>query len=143
MALVYTLMFWESLLAVFYTARQLFQTNWRRAGLELAALPRTGYFFVRNAAPLLLVVVILGVWAGVGIGLWRLYTSQLSKGVKIGVSMAIFLPLLSGFLGGLYSSRKTILQAKRLDELAFMPDESITMNPIRARAYIRRHRDFL
>ena len=39
-----------------------------------------------------LVVFLLGFWAGLSVGLWKLYTSKLSKGAKIGISFAIFGP---------------------------------------------------
>ena len=38
---------------------------------------------------MLMVVVIFGATAGMGVGLWKLYTSNLSKGAKAGITVGI------------------------------------------------------
>lgn len=52
-------------------------------------------WFLFEVLPLLvfyisLFAVILGLCAGLGIGLWKLYTSKLSAGTKVGISLGIF-----------------------------------------------------
>ena len=56
--------------------------RWSRI-LALDVLPK-GLFWMITMA------IIPGTWAGMGVGLWKLYTSNLSKSEKAGISITIF-----------------------------------------------------
>jgi hypothetical protein len=60
---------------------------------------RTLYYYLKKASAwIVFSTVYLGVLAGLGVGLWKLYTSHLSKGAKAGISVGIFfIPLALAF----------------------------------------------
>jgi hypothetical protein len=60
---------------------------------------RTLYYYLKKAPKFVAVWTgVLSVPAGLGVGLWKLYTSHLSKGAKGGISVAIFLPIVAFYL---------------------------------------------
>jgi hypothetical protein len=58
--------------------------------MSAASMRWSRIFILEILPPAIGVILVGGVGAGLGVSLWKLYTSNLSKGGKIGISFAIF-----------------------------------------------------